>query len=260
MSRYDEPRYRHNRGFANGMLAVVVLFLASAAGIAWVGMGIVAPDRWPIRWLEVNGEFQRVSAEQLRASLSPEMDSSFFTVDIYGLEQAARRISWVSSVKVQKMWPDTVAVTVDEYEPVAHWNTGRLISREGEPFEVPEADELQGLPWLEGPEARLEDVLSAWVGIDEALAPIGLEVAQLSLDSRGSWSLELNNGTKVYLGRNSTDERLQRLLSSWDALMEEQEVPPQGIDLRYTNGFAVAWAPEESLSCKSEPCSRPRDS
>ena len=30
--------------------------------------------------------------------------------------------------------------------------------------------------------------------------------------------------------------------STWDALMEEQEVPPQGIDLRYTNGFAVAWA------------------
>ena len=37
----------------------------------------------------------------------------------------------------------TVAVTVDEYEPVAHWNTGRLISREGEPFEVPEADALR---------------------------------------------------------------------------------------------------------------------
>ncbi len=243
MNRYDEPGYRHSRGFANGMLAVVVLFLASAAGIAWVGMGIVAPDRWPIRWLEVQGEFQRVSAEQLRASLAPEMKSSFFTVDIQGLEKAARKISWVSAVDVQKMWPDTVTVTVQEYVPVAHWNRGELVSRQGETFRVPEADELQGLPWLEGPEARLEDVLSAWVGINESLVPLGLEVARLSLDNRGSWSLELNNGTKVYLGRNSTDERLERLLSSWDALMEEQEVPPRGIDLRYNNGFAVAWAP-----------------
>jgi cell division protein FtsQ len=88
----------------------------------------------------------------------------------------------------------------------------------------------------------LPDVLSTWIGINEALVPLGLEVARLALDDRGSWSLELNNGTQVYLGRNSMEERLQRLLSSWDALMEEQEVPPQGIDLRYTNGFAVAWA------------------
>ena len=241
MSRYDAPAYRNSRGFASGLLAVVVLFLVTAAGMAWVGMGIVAPDRWPIRWLEVNGEFQRVSAEQLRATLAPEIDSSFFTVDMKALEDAAGRIPWVSGVRVQKIWPDTVDVTVDEFEPVAHWNRGRLVSRQGEAFEVPEADSLQGLPWLRGPDERMEDVLATWVGINEALVPLGLEVRRLALDQRGSWSLELNNGTQVYLGRNSMEERLERLLSSWDALMEEQEVPPRDIDLRYTNGFAVAW-------------------
>ena len=71
-----------------------------------------------------------------------------------------------------------------------------------------------------------------------------VEQGRLSLDDRGAWSLQLDNGTQVYLGRDSMEERLQRLLSSWDALMEEQEVPPRDIDLRYTNGFAVAWAQE----------------
>ena len=245
MNRYEEPGFRNSRGFASGMLALIVLFLGSLAGIAWVGMGIVAPDRWPIRWLEVNGEFQRVSAEQLRAALSPNMNSSFFTVDMQGLEEAAGRISWVSGVKVQKVWPDTVTVMVEEYQPVAHWTTGKLVSRQGETFSVPEADELQGLPWLHGPDARLEDMLSVWVAMDRSLAGLGLSISRLSLDSRGSWSLELSNGTQVYLGRNSTDERLERLLSSWDALMEEQEVPPRDIDLRYTNGFAVLWQESE---------------
>ena len=231
-------------GSASGVLLLVLLFVASAAGVAWVGMGIVAPDRWPIRWLEVNGDFQRVSAEQLRASLSPSLDSSFFTVDLNGLETAAGRISWVASVDVQKIWPDTVKVTVDEYEPVAHWNSGQLIASTGEPFSVPEADELQGLPWLRGPETRLDEVLDTWVEIDQRLGALGLEVARLSLDDRGAWSLQLDNGTQVYLGRDSMEERLHRLLSSWDALMEQQEVPPRDIDLRYTNGFAVAWAQE----------------
>ena len=231
-------------GSASGVLLVLLLFAGSVAGMAWGGMGIVAPDRWPIRWLEVNGDFQRVSAEQLRANLSPSLDSSFFTVDLNGLEAAAGRISWVASVEVQKIWPDTVTVTVDEYEPVAHWNSGQLIASNGDPFSVPEADELQGLPWLQGPETRLEEVLDTWVEIDQRLGALGLEVARLSLDDRGAWSLQLNNGTQVYLGRDSMEERLQRLLSSWDALMEQQEVPPRDIDLRYTNGFAVAWAQE----------------
>lgn len=242
MNRHDAPAIRNSQGHASGLLAVVLLFLVTTAGLAWVGMGIVAPDRWPIRWLEVNGEFQRVSAEQLRATLAPNINASFFTVDMQALEEAAGRIPWVSEVRVQKIWPDTVNVIVDEYEPVAHWNRGRLVSRQGDYFEVPEADTLQGLPWLRGPDERLPEVLSTWIGINEVLVPLGLEVARLALDDRGSWSLELNNGTQVYLGRNSMEERLQRLLSSWDALMEEQEVPPQGIDLRYTNGFAVAWA------------------
>ena len=177
---------QHARGYSGGVLVLIVLFLFSAAGIAWVGVGIVAADRWPIRWLEVNGEFQRISAEQLRASLAPQMNSSFFTVDLKGLEESAKRTFWVSRARAQKIWPDTVIVTVDEYEPVAHWNSGKLVSRQGEAFDVPDADEIQGLPWLEGPETRLDDVLSAWVALNEHLATLGLEVQRLALDERFS--------------------------------------------------------------------------
>jgi len=229
------------RGFAGGMLIVFLLFLLTAAGIAWVSMGIVASDRWPIRWLEINGAFQRVSAEQLRASLTPKIDSSFFTIDLRDLDEAASRISWVSAVHIQKKWPDTVSVAIEEYVPLAHWNRGRLISAQGEAFSVPEADELQGLPWLQGPDARLAEVLETWTEFNELLLPIGLEIRQLKLDQRGAWAMTLDNGTQVHLGRDAAAERLGRLLNSWAKLMQGQSAPPQDIDLRYTNGFAVMW-------------------
>ena len=231
------------RGFFSSLIVVVLLFMGTLAVIAWISMGIFTSERWPIRWLEINGAFQRVSAEQLRANLSSEVGSSFFTVDLQDLNAAAARISWVSAVQVQKQWPDTIRVTVQEYVPVAHWNRGKLIAANGEPFAVPEADEIQGLPWLEGPDARLQEVLQTWVGLDELLVPLGLEITQISLDGRGAWSLRLDNGTHVQLGRDSTVERLQRLLASWERLMQEREAPPADVDLRYTNGFAVAWPP-----------------
>lgn len=241
MSRYTGFNYPSSRGFASGVLAVIALFLVAAGGITWVSMGIVANDRWPIRWLELNGAFQRVSAEQLRSSMTPLIDESFFTIDMQELHSAATRISWVSSVRIHKGWPDTVTVTIEEYEPIAHWNRGDLISEHGVSFSVPEADGIQGLPWLHGPEERLEEVLSSWSAFSEMLAPSGLEISSLELDQRGAWAMELSNGTHVQLGREYAQDRLHRLLISWDSLMKEQEVPPQDVDLRYTNGFAVLW-------------------
>jgi len=231
---------KNNRG-STTMFGLVALFLLALGGIAWVCVGIVASDRWPIRWLELNGAFQRVSAEQLRAGITPLMDDSFFTINLQELGSAAGRISWVSSVSVQKKWPDTITVTIEEYKPIAHWNAGQLISSQGEAFSVPEADEIQGLPHLLGPEDRLDEVLRKWSEFSEALVPMGVEIAELNLDQRGAWSMELSNGTRVQLGRDSAQVRLQRLLASWDSLMFEQAVPPQDVDLRYTNGFAVSW-------------------
>jgi cell division protein FtsQ len=138
-------------------------------------------------------------------------------------------------------------VTIQEFKPIAHWNQGQLLSREGEVFSVPEADEIQGLPRLQGPEERLDEVLLYWSDFSEALVPMGLEISELSLDTRGAWSMQFSNGTRVQLGRDSARQRLQRLLTSWDLLMFEQAAPPQDVDLRYTNGFAVLWPKPETI-------------
>ena len=237
---------KHNsRGCSQALAMIMLLFMLTAAGFVWVSMGIVARDRWPIRWLEINGSFQRVSAEQLRASLSPLITSSFFTIDLQTLRDAANRNSWVAAVQVQKRWPDTVVVKVEEFVPFAHWNRGQLISSRRDAFSVPDADGIQGLPWLNGPQDQLGQVLKNWIKFNDELVSAGMEIQQMTLDQRGSWSMVLNNGTRVQLGRDSAWERLQRLMSGWDALLQGQIAPPRDVDLRYSNGFAVLW-PQES--------------
>ncbi len=238
--------YYPSRGFSYGLVLILLLFVMTIAGFAWVTMGIVARDRWPIRWLEINGSFQRVSAEQLRASLTPLIASSFFTIDLQVLRDAADRNSWVSVINIQKRWPDTVVVNVEEFVPFAHWNRGQLISSRGEAFSVPEADNIQGLPWLRGPQDQLAQVLKNWTRFNHELLSSGLEITRMTLDERGSWSMVLNNGTQVRLGRNAPWKRLQRLMSGWDSLLQGQAAPPRDVDLRYTNGFAVLWPRESS--------------
>lgn len=248
MKRLARPaaatRYGTDGGFSQGLFTVLLLSTLAVAGIAWVSLGIVARERWPIRWLEVNGSFQRVSAEQMRVGLAPLADASFFTVDLQAIAQVAERNAWVAQVTVRKQWPDTVAVSVVEHTPVAHWNSGRMVSPDGRVFVAPDADEIQGLPWLAGPDERLQEVLDQWVRFDLLLDTVALEIDHLRLDQRGSWSMLLSNGTRLQLGRDDAVERLQRLMVSWAELSSTHPLPPLLIDLRYTNGFAVHWPSE----------------
>ena len=230
-----------NAGFGSGFFVTFLLFVVAAAGITWVYMGMVASERWPIRWMQIDGPFQRVSAEQIRANLTSGVNRSFFTVDLNAISTSASKMPWVSRVEVQKSWPDTVYVLVDEYVPVADWRDDQLVSDTGVAFSVPGAAGMQGLPSLYGPPGELERVWDHWHRFNQELLPLGLEVDGIQLDRRGAWSLKLSNGTEIDLGRDDELVRLQRLVASWSSLTGGKVLPPSGVDLRYTNGFAVRW-------------------
>ena len=233
---------RHGiRGFSAGVAVTLLLFLLAMAGVAWVYSGMIAQERWPIRWLEIDGAFERVSAEQVRASLAPLAKGSFFTIDTRLMREKVSNMPWVAVVNVQKSWPDTIQVTIHEYTPVVHWVNGYLLDASGQRFSVPSADEIQGLPWLDSPEGQMELVFENWKKFDDKLVLIGQAIERLTLDARGSWSARLSGGTEVRFGKGDVFKNLDMLVSTWAGLMQGQAMPPVSVDLRYTNGFAVLW-------------------
>jgi len=228
-------------GVGVGRTIGTVLFLAAIGGVLWIYFGMVKLDRWPIRWLEVDGAFERVSAEQVRKTAAPLAEGSFFAVDPKAIQAAAAELPWVHRVAVEKQWPDTVRLTVTEYVPVAHWMEGQLIATNGDTFTVPGAEGIQGLPWLEGPSDSVETVIEAWLAFNDVLMPTGQEIRRIRLDARGAWTLHLAGGTQVEIGREEALPRLRRMAASWGQLRALKGVAPLGVDLRYSNGFAVRW-------------------
>ncbi len=242
MSFGRKQALRHRSlAFSTGVIITLVLFGIASTGVVWVYAGMVAQERWPIRWLEIDGPFERVSAEQVRVRLTPLAKGSFFTVEPGFMRETASEMAWVSAVSVQKRWPDTIRVTIHEYTPVAHWTDGQLLAANGQKFTVPAADEIQGLPWLRSPGGQLDLVFKNWRTFDDVLAHIGQEIEYLTLDPRGSWSARLSGGTEVRFGKGDIFGKLDMLVATWGGLMRDRLLPPVSIDLRYTNGFAVLW-------------------
>ena len=248
MSIGRKQAMRHGiQGFSAGVVATLMLFLVASAGVAWVYNGMITQERWPIRWLEIDGPFERVSAEQVRSSLLPLVNDSFFTADTGLIRKTARAMPWVSNVTVQKNWPDTIRITVHEHTPVAHWTDGHLLDADGQQFSVPNADEIQGLPWLEGNQGQLDLVFTNWKKFDDRLGFIGQHIERLRLDPRGSWSARLSDGTEVRFGKGDVLKNLDTLVSAWAGLMQGRSLPPVSLDLRYTNGFAVLWTQDTNI-------------
>jgi len=204
--------------------------------------GWFAADRWPVTQLTVQAEFKHVSAEQIRAAVLPRLGKGFFALDLDAVQKAVAALPWVESVEARKHWPDTLQLRVYERQPFARWNDKQLISRQGRVFDVPDAGDLVALPDLQGPDARLAEVVSFYAEASKAFAGAHLRINGVALTERGSWSVTTAGGARIVIGdREQAGRRLHRFLDVYPQLIAGHADGFVYADLRYTNGFAVRW-------------------
>lgn len=204
--------------------------------------GWFAADRWPVTQLTVQAEFKHVSAEEIRAAVLPRLGKGFFALDLDAVQKAVAALPWVESVEARKHWPDTLQLRVYERQPFARWNDKQLISRQGRVFDVPDAGDLVALPDLQGPDARLAEVVSFYAEASKAFAGAHLRINGVALTERGSWSVTTSGGARIVIGdREQAGRRLHRFLEVYPQLIAGHADGFVYADLRYTNGFAVRW-------------------
>lgn len=216
-------------------LALVALPVVAAVN-GWMGAG-----HWPLRTLRVHGELQHVDPQRLRATVLPYAAKGFFAVNLGDAQAAVAQLPWVERAEVRKRWPDVLEITIVEHRPFAHWGKDRLLSQHGHLFPQQGAPVPDGLPLLDGPDARVADVVALYNQSCELFSPSGIGVRGVTLDRRGSWTLDLSSGTQVVIGSSEARLRLARFARLLPQLLSQKQLPLTRADLRYTNGFALSW-------------------
>lgn len=232
---------------ANGLIAMVVLACV-ASGVWWVSQR----PMFTLRSVRVESmydmELKRVNELTLRAGVIGKFKGNFFTANLEQVRTAFESVPWVRRATVRREWPDQLIVAIEEHEPLGTWGEdGRLLSVKGDVFtaNLAEADEDHALPAFDGPEGSEKEVLSRFGQLRAMFAPVKLTPEALSLSSRYAWTVTLDNGMQVALGRevdhSTMRERVQRLVKVYPQLAAR--VPDiQTIDMRYQNGLALAAA------------------
>jgi cell division protein FtsQ len=231
-------------------ITATVLFVACGLLLAGaLGWWVVRSPVFAIRGIVVQGDTAHNSAATLRANVLPRLRGNFFTVDLQKTREAFEAVPWVRRAVVKRQFPNKLRVQLQENEAEAFWGAdseSRLVNTYGEVFEANPGDvEQDEMPRLVGPEGSAPQVLAMYRGLKPMLEKLDLGIEQVALSGRGGWTLTLDSGATVELGRGATEEvlaRSQRFAATLTQVTAKYGRRPEALvtaDLRHTDGYAV---------------------
>jgi cell division protein FtsQ len=222
---------------------------ALIAGVLW----LMRSPLFPIRSIQLDGDLSRNSVPTIRANAGPMLAGNFYSVDLQKGRAAFETVPWVRRAVVHRVWPDRLAVRLEEHRAEALWEGlaanaedvvgDKLVNSYGEVFEANVGDvEQDGLPSFAGPDGSARQVLALYRRLQPVLARLDLAIDKLQLTGRGSWRAELDSGAQIEMGRGSDDEvlaRTERFVRTLTQVTARYGQPLEYADLRQAGGYAV---------------------
>lgn len=237
------------------LMNVTAAALATVGVVALVAVAVLWAANRPVfavRAIKIDGDLAHNSALTIRANAAPRLAGNFFTMDLAAGKRAFESVPWVRQAVVRRVWPNRLAVQLEEHKPAAFWVGGanadeasdKLVNTHGEVFEANLGDvEDDTLPTLRGPDGSSARMLAMIGRLQPEFAAMDARVETLELSGRGSWKVELDTGAEVELGRGSEDEVVARTRSFVATLPEVRnryaQHPLLYADLRHNDGYAV---------------------
>lgn len=229
---------------SSALLGVFALALMSS-GLWWVAQR----PMFTLKTIRIEGAeapLRHVNVATVRTTALPRIRGNFFTADLDAVRQAFEAVPWVHRAAVRREWPNQLIVELEEHAPLGTWgDAGRLVSLHGDLFtaNLAEAEEDGELPEFDGPAGTEREVVARFRELQEWFAPIKLQPDAVRLSGRYAWTVRLNNGMTVELGREQSramlKERVDRLVGVYPQLLTRLQDRIESVDMRYPNGLAL---------------------
>ncbi|TGD74063.1 FtsQ-type POTRA domain-containing protein [Mangrovimicrobium sediminis] len=221
------------------------IFILLAVGVVLAAglKGWIALQSRPVQQITVTGELAHTRPEAVREMVEPELAGGFIGADLGELSQRLEALPWVYRASVRRVWPNSLEISIAEQLPIARWGEGGFLNHQGEIFQPAAEQGWESLPQLRGPDRAAPTLMRTYQRLVELLAPLGLDVTELSCNERGEIAAVLSGGQTLVIGGTDFLERMQRFAAVYRAELAAQMDSVERIDLRYAHGIAVAFLP-----------------
>jgi len=229
-------------------LASNVLLLLAAVMLGWTLVSwTFSKSLFPLRELVLSAPPSQVTKAQLEYVARTAIQGNFFTAKLENVRVAFEKLPWVRHAEVRRLWPDGLALSLEEHEAVAYWKDigdgggdVRLINRQGEVFA---ASSDAAMPEFSGPQGSAAAMLERYGTYSKILQPLQAKLVRMDLSARGTWRLWLDSGLSIVLDREQEHSlggtRLESFVVALPHLQDRLGVRIARADLCYPNGFAL---------------------
>ena len=195
----------------------------------------------------INKSLQYVEKNEVDTLLEQALEKNFFSLELKDIAQSINNIPWVESAQVKKIWPDTILLNIEEQSPLARWGNEQLISVSGEVFSPGDLTEFAYLPRLIGKELQREEITDFYSQTQQILKNNDLNVVLVNVLSAFEWRVELESGLALILSSKQGLDKIRQFSDIYSTHIFPKLTDISHVDLRYDNGFVVAWQGEDEV-------------
>ena len=199
---------------------------------------------WPVSGVDIEKTGRHISNGEIIDLVDPMLEGGWLSLNINAVQAQIAAMPWVERVQVYRVFPDRLALRIEEKVPVARYGDTALISKAGKCFEPRSLAETGSLPRLEveyadlalGHKGLLQ--VQSWLS-STAVLPQDVEVVRYQPDI--GWDVLFHSGLLVRLGRSPVEQSLAKWAHYYPKILRHKHGKlPKKIDMRYANGAAVS--------------------
>ncbi|MBU2885405.1 cell division protein FtsQ/DivIB [Gilvimarinus agarilyticus] len=232
-----------------GRLVLAGCVVASIVGAYFYGDKVWQHGvQQPVESVKVEGEFKHLSRDEASRLIGEAINQDFVNLNIAQLKKLIEQHPWVERAIVARGLSRTLRVTIIEQTPIAVWGEAGYLNQRGQVIHTDKVQGLAELPVLDGREQDSEKIMRQFQDLSQMVRSRNLGVRQLWVDELGSWTVKLDGGVQLMLGKDQLPEKVQRFLVVYDEYLVQRFDAVERVDLRYANGLAVAWSDSYNVS------------
>lgn len=189
----------------------------------------------------IEGHFQYSDKMQLQLNIQKMLATDFVRLDIRALQAKLEAEPWYKTVSVERVWPSSLKVIIEEQQPIALWGHEAFINRYGEVIKVENIENLLHLPVLVGNDENAYKIAKDYLTMSQLMNRSELYISGLTVSSSGDWKMEVDRSFTIELGDKNISQRLERFVYLYGEQLGELKSEMALVDMRYKNGIAVRW-------------------
>lgn len=205
---FDNTKFNNRMSYLMNTLGVLIILFCAVL--------FIVRNWFTVDKIIIEGDIRHVTPVQLSYIAHNKLHGTFFTLDIDGLKSEFQELPWVRQVSLQRHFPHTIIVNIEEYNAVARIGEEDLLAEDGEVFDG--ADDDVNLPTLYVDPSNAVIAYNKYLQIQQTMIKHGDKVMQVWLDNPRILSFKTSKNLTVTICDQKLDDKLNILDKYLDKL------------------------------------------